>query len=156
MSIVSSNFTVGVAQRDGRKYVTEVHTDNVGIPHIVEYLAMANADFTAIMNARAIIIAAQLINDEIDATLAADNAPALKYATLVQLGAVFRQRYQALSGLELAKLARWIIKRVQEGTFTDAQVRNFFNLTVTQYNALKTKWQTMKSEYDDLNTAVGE
>ena len=30
MSIVSSSYTVGHAQRDGRRYVTERHTDDDG------------------------------------------------------------------------------------------------------------------------------
>lgn len=38
MAIVTSNFTVGPPQADGRTYVTETHTDAEGMTYIYEYL----------------------------------------------------------------------------------------------------------------------
>lgn len=41
--------TVGHAQIDGRRYVSEHHTDDLGVPlHYVEYLADDKADYEAI------------------------------------------------------------------------------------------------------------
>jgi len=54
--IVSSDFTVGHAQADGRRYVTERHTFDDGSVEVVEYLADSKADHAAIMAARALVI----------------------------------------------------------------------------------------------------
>lgn len=64
MPIVSSTFSAGHAQLDGRKYVVEKHTDSVGGVHHVEYLAPAGADYQAIANARAVGIAEALAAQE--------------------------------------------------------------------------------------------
>lgn len=60
MPIVSSTHTIGHAQIDGRRYVTERHTDDIGAVLEVEYLAADGADYTAIRAARA-----SKINDEL-------------------------------------------------------------------------------------------
>lgn len=80
----------------------------------------------------------------------------LKHASLVQLGQVFRERFREARGLEAGKLSRWILNRITDGTFTDTQVRNFFGLTVTQYNQLKTRLQEKASRYDAVIQDSGE
>lgn len=69
MAIVSSTHTVGHAQIDGRRYVTEAHTDGVGVEHRVEYLAAIGTDYVAVRNARAAQIAIQLAEAEAAALL---------------------------------------------------------------------------------------
>ena len=64
MPIVSSTHTVGHAQIDGRRYVTELHTDDVGAVLPAEYLAPLGADYVAIRNARAAQINEQLAEAE--------------------------------------------------------------------------------------------
>lgn len=53
MPIVTSTHTAGHAQVDGRRYVTEWHTDDLGAVITLEYLAAADADHAAIRTARA-------------------------------------------------------------------------------------------------------
>ena len=69
MPIVSSTHTVGHPQVDGRRYVTESHTDDAGVVHSVEYLAAVNADYVAIRDARAVQINEQLAEAEAQALL---------------------------------------------------------------------------------------
>ena len=64
MSIVSSTYAVGVAQIDGRKYVTETHTANTGEVQKISYLAAVGADYAAIMASRVPSIDAQLAEAE--------------------------------------------------------------------------------------------
>ena len=64
VSIVSSIHTVGHAQVDGRHYVTEAHTDHLGVVHRVEYLAAVGTDYAAVRDARAVQIADRLAEDE--------------------------------------------------------------------------------------------
>lgn len=69
MSIVSSTFSIGHAQIDGRKHVTEQHTDHMGGVHTAEYLASVGTDYVAVAAARAPQIEAQLAEAEAAALL---------------------------------------------------------------------------------------
>lgn len=67
MAVVSSSYSVGHAQADGRRYVVELHTDSTGFVHRVEYGQMADGtDYQAIMEARAVQISEQLAQQEAD------------------------------------------------------------------------------------------
>lgn len=66
MAIVSSTYTVGHAQVDGRKYVAEQHTDSAGVVHRVRYLAAVGANYQAIADARAVVLADQLAAQEFE------------------------------------------------------------------------------------------
>ena len=81
-----------------------------------------------------------------------------KYATSAQVGAAFRLAYLKAKpgGDRCARLATWALARIADGTFTDTQVRNFFGLTTPQYNALKTKWQTLSTNWAAVLAAQGE
>lgn len=80
----------------------------------------------------------------------------LKYATLTQLGNAFRERYKDSTGWETFRLATWLVNRIDDGTFTIQQVRNFFGLSVPEANALYAKWQDWKAKFDEMNGAIGE
>ena len=80
----------------------------------------------------------------------------LHHATGAQLAAAFRERFRAATGLEAGRLARWLLSRITDGTWTDAQVRAAFGLTVTQYNQLKTRLETKAARYDAVMQDVGE
>lgn len=62
--IVSSNYTVGHEQVDGRHYVNEVHTDSQGKQYTFEYLAAINTDYQAILTARAAQLETELAEQE--------------------------------------------------------------------------------------------
>ena len=64
-----STYTVGHPQIDGRRYVKETHTDDVGVVHEVEYLAAIGTDYQAVMDARAVVLAVQLQEAEADALI---------------------------------------------------------------------------------------
>ena len=67
MAVVSSSYELdNHTQVDGRRYVTETHTLNVGQPVVIMYLAAVGADYQAIMDARVDQINAQLAEQEAD------------------------------------------------------------------------------------------
>jgi hypothetical protein len=72
MSIVSSTHTVGHAQIDGRRYVTEVHTDQDGVQHVAEYLAAVGTDYAAVRDARATAVNTTMAEHEAAALLGED------------------------------------------------------------------------------------
>ena len=53
MAIVSSEYEVGVPQADGRTYVVELHTDDLGNVYRYEYGPVGVVDYEAIMTERA-------------------------------------------------------------------------------------------------------
>lgn len=83
-------------------------------------------------------------------------AISLRYATGAQLAAAFRERYREASGLEAGRLSRWLLDRIADGTWTDAQVRAAFGLTAAQYNALKTRLDARATRYDAVMADAGE
>ncbi len=64
MPIVSSTHTVGHAQIDGRRYVAEFHTDDIGAVLRIEYLAVDGTNYVAVRDARVPIINTELAEAE--------------------------------------------------------------------------------------------
>jgi len=65
MPIVSSSYTVGPLEACGRRWVREVHTDDLGAVHLRDYLSPDGAtDRDAIMAARALSISDELAEAE--------------------------------------------------------------------------------------------
>ena len=154
--IVSSVFTLS-PQRDGRVWVNETHTDHLGNAHPFQWLAHANADHAGICNARASKIEAALAEAEFLEAIEFDGWKPLAHQTAAQFAARFRARYKDSSRVECAKLAKWILDRIDGGNFTDAQARNAFGLTATQWNTLKTnKLTPQRTAYNAVLAAIGE
>lgn len=69
MAITSSRFEVGVAQKDGRAYVKEYHSDAIGEVYQREYLANQGEDYTAKMNFYAAYLTEYLAQQEFETIL---------------------------------------------------------------------------------------
>ena len=80
----------------------------------------------------------------------------LKYATGQQLADAFREEYRTSSRERCARLATWLLARIDDGTWTDTQVRNAFGLTLAQYTTFKTKLTTLRDHWLAVLTAQGE
>jgi len=156
MAIVSSSHVLGTVQKDGRRYVTEDHVDQLSRHHLVEYLAASDADYTAIRMARATAIGLRLIAQEIDSALRVNADPVLEYATKADFAPVMREAYRSESQEQCAYLANWIINRVNGGWITETQVRNAFNLDAGQWATLKAKMITLRNNYLAVQAAAGE
>ena len=80
----------------------------------------------------------------------------LKHQTLAQFAARLRERYKQSKGEGCANIARFILRGLENGDFTDTQVRNAFGMTVIQYTAFKTKLTTLRNNWQAIQEAVGE
>jgi hypothetical protein len=156
MPIVSSTHTLGTVQRDGRRWVTEDHVDQFARHFLVDYLAAVGADYVAIRTARATEIGLRLIADEIAAALRVDANPVLEYATKNDFVPVLRRAYQAAEREECARLATWIINRVNDGWVTEAQVQAAFGLADGPWATLRAKMIALRSSYLAVQAAAGE
>jgi hypothetical protein len=80
----------------------------------------------------------------------------LRHQTAAQFIARFRERFRSAEREEAAKLATWLLNRIEAGDVTDAQVRNAFGLNNTQYNALKTRMTNLRTAWLAVQAARGE
>ena len=80
----------------------------------------------------------------------------LSHQTAAQLAARFRARYRTAEREEAARLATWLLNRIDVGDFTDAQVRSAFGLTAQQYTTLKTAMTTLRTQWLAVQSAKGE
>ena len=80
----------------------------------------------------------------------------LNHQTAAQFAARLREWWRNSTREECARIAWWIIERINAGDVTDAQLRNAFGLTVAQYNTLKTKWTNLRTAYNAVQAAAGE
>lgn len=156
MSITSSKLSVGVPQKDGRVWVTETHTDHLGVERQFSYLAAPQADHQAVMLARVAQIEAALAESEFLEAIEFEGWAPLKHQTGTQFAARFRARYKDASRVECAKLAKWILDRIDAGNFTELAVRTAFGLTAGQWTTLKAKLTTMRTNYNAVLAATGE
>ena len=80
----------------------------------------------------------------------------LKHQTQQEFVQRFRQAYQEATQERVVQLAKFVLNKITAGDLTDTQVRNAFNLTVNQWNTLKTKMQTWVANYESFQSAAGE
>jgi hypothetical protein len=143
-------------QADGSRYVQEFHTDSAGKVHRFEYRWRAGMDRDAIMAARAVQLADQVADREVDVAVELDAAPVIVQQTGAQFLDRLREKYRNSDKERCARIARWIIHRLDAGHVTVAQLRNAFNLTVSEWNTLEAKLRALAGTLDDLETARGE
>ena len=156
MPIVSSSHTLDAVRSDGRRECIEDHVDQLGVHHLVRYLAAAGADHDAIRIAREALISQQLIDAEIVAALAVDATPMLLHASKADFVSVYRGAYQTAGREECARLATWLLNRMDDGWVTDTQVRNAFGLTAGQWTTLEGKMTTLRTSWLAVQAAAGE
>lgn len=148
--------TVGHAQSDGRRYVREVHSDGGGVVSVVEYLAIDGADTNAIATARATRLETDLANEEAERVIEVDAPPVLRFQTGGQFLDRLRAIYRIVGKERCARIARWIIHRLDAGHVTAAQLRTAFGLTNQQWTTLETKLRALAANLDAVEAAEGE
>lgn len=80
----------------------------------------------------------------------------LHHQTAAQFAARLRERYKSASREEAARIATWLMNHIDNGDFTETQVRNAFGLNVTQWNTLKAKLTTLRTQWQAIQAAQGE
>lgn len=80
----------------------------------------------------------------------------LKHQTTGDFVARFRSAWRDGVQARLVQLARFLIPRIQSGDITDAQCRTAFAMNTTQWNAIKTKMNSLISADNTIISAVGE
>lgn len=143
-------------QADGSRYVQEFHTDAAGRVHRFEYRWRAGIDRDAIMAARAAQVAEAVDDAEVESALESDVAPNIVQQTGAQFLVRLREKYRNSNKERAAKIARWIVRRLDAGHVTETQIRNVFNLDAGQWATLESRLRTLAATLDSLESAEGE
>ena len=151
MGIVSSIITENLIQKDGRRDITEVHIDHLGIKHFVRWTAINSAtDINALMILRIPSLWENLIEQDINDAIsqvqggADPRAVTLKYATA-------QQAVKALL-LWAFKNKAWEAWKVIPliDSLTDTQLRNILEIDQTKVNKIRARIIGLK----DIKTMV--
>lgn len=161
MTIVSSTAIVGHTQSDGRRYVREQHSDHLGVVHEVEYLAQfdqTDEGLASTLSGRVAQLEEALAASEYANRVNFDGwQEPLQHQTASQFADRLRLEYRFSARERVCYLAWWLLRRINEGTFTDAQVRSAFGMTTLQYTTFKTnKLIPMHDHWVAVRDAQGE
>lgn len=132
MAIVSSVIESVSEQRDGRRWVHEKHTDQLGELHERQWLAEPGDDLDAALAGYAAAISGALLAAEISANMEqikTDGSLAnvsLEHSTIAQNRAQLRQEYRNATRTEAIMIGDYL------NTFSDVQLQNLFGLTAGQ------------------------
>ncbi len=157
MPIVSSVIESTSVQRDGRSWVHEIHTDQVGVQYERNYLASAGLDTAAALSTYAAQLADDIQAREIAKNIAdaATNGslahPTLVYSTAAQNFAALRAVYQFATQVQAIMIGDYL------NTLTDVQLQNAFGLTSGQVTTLRTnKLAPAASLATSIRAAAGQ
>jgi hypothetical protein len=157
MSIVSSVIAATDTQKDGRKWVSELHTDQVGVQYVRNYLAGALDDLNAALAAYAIILASNINLAEIAANVAAVTANgslatiSLVYSTAAENRAAGRLAYQNATRTDAIMIGDFL------SSLTDGQLQTIFSMTAGQVTTLRSNKLTPAATLAaSIRAAVGQ
>jgi len=80
----------------------------------------------------------------------------LKHQTAAEFAARLRERYRNASKEEAARIATWIMNHLDNGDFTETQLRTVFGLTPAQLTTLKAKLTALRDNWQAVQAARGE
>lgn len=153
---MTSSFTTGAAQADGRVFVRELIIDDFFAEHIAEYLAAGDFDFSGALAARVAGLVAILKQREIDRVLGNLNVWTWTYNSNTEMATAFRAEYLTSKSRRTAELARWLMDGLDSLVFPDTGTRQIFGLSVANWTTLKTKMGVLRTKLNDVEAAAGE
>jgi len=153
---LSFEVRVGHAQTDGRKYIIEIFSDSIGVVGMNIYLASPGTDYNTLATRRATALESDLADNEVQRALTVDAGPVLRFQTGMQFLSRLRELYKNSKAEVVCRIATWITKRVQDGSVTQAQLRNAFGLTQAQWDALKLRMDALRDHLTAVDAAQGE
>lgn len=138
MPIVSSVIAEINPQRDGRRWVRELHTDHVARQYVRNYLTTALADIDAALAAYAVQLAADIKAAEIGNNIAQITAngslagTSTVYSTAAENFAALRLAYQTAVRVEAIMMGDFL------SSLSNAQLQAAFGFTAGQVTTLRT------------------
>ena len=138
MPIVSSIIHSDSAQKDGRRWIRELHTDHLGKVWERTYLVDALFDAVSALSAYAVQLAASIKQAEIDrnvreiVTYGSLAQTILNWSTVNENFAALREYYRTATQVEAIMAGDFLSAR------TDTQLKSLFGYTQVQADNLRT------------------
>lgn len=153
----TASYSIGPVQASGLRFVTETHRDDFGVVVAAEYLADATIDYAAVMNARAVSIAAAKVAQEIDRNIAAIRSQGrnavltLKYSVRADNISALREVWRDANREESVMIGDYF------ASLADAQLRSIFGKTQIQVETMRSNRLTPAANTAaNIKTAAGE
>lgn len=157
MSIVSSVVESDAVQKDGRRWIHEIHTDHLGLKYDRMWLAQAADNAATALAAYAGRLAADITAGEIASNvsqvmgLGSLASPVLNYSTAAQNFAGLRAAYLIATRTDAIMIGDFL------STLTDGQLQTAFSLTAGQVTTLRTnKLSPAVSLASSIRAAAGQ
>lgn len=157
MSIVSSVIAATDVQKDGRKWVRELHTDHVGVQYVRNYLAGALDNLDTALAAYALVLVANSNLGEIAKNVADIMAngslasPTFVYSTAAENRQALREAYRNSTRTEAIMIGDFL------STLTDNQLQTIFSMTAGQVTTLRAnKLTPAASLASSIRAAAGQ
>lgn len=143
MTIVSSVIDSDSAQKDGRRWIHEIHTDQIGVKWDRFYLCASNFNATVQLTADAVTVEASIESNEIAQNIANIEASgslaviSTVYTTLSQTITAARAIFATATALQAVNLGDWF------NSLSFVQLQSAFGFAnVTAYNTFKASFFT--------------
>lgn len=157
VTIVSSVITGDGSQVDGRRQISEVHTDSLGVTYLISYLADKNTNTNANLLARPAIILSELSavevanNLAIVSTFGVQASPVTIYSTAAANIAALRAVYQTFTQTQAAFTGEYL------SSLSDVILQSVFTMTAQQVTNLRANSLTpMAALAAQIRAAVGQ
>lgn len=157
MAIVSSSIVARFTLADGRTRIYESHTDSIGTVHFHTFIAEVGENISTALANHASEIATQISNveliynyNELIGKRAIGFSVTLNNITATQWRNYVRSKFLNSTEIEACIIARYVL------SFTDAQIKNIFNINDVQLATLKVRLADRVTTLTSLESTVGE
>jgi hypothetical protein len=156
-AVLTAAIAADLAQKDGRRWIEELFTDQYGVAYPRFYLCAAGFNAAAQLPLDQAQLVIDLQNSEIGTninavtTLGSLANPTTNYSTPAQNFAALRVVYQTVTQTQAIFIGDFL------NTLTDVQLENAFGLTQTQVTNLRSnKLQPAATLATSIRSAVGQ
>lgn len=157
MSITASIILTDSPMPDGRRFITERHTDHLGVFHFRTYICLQQDTPSNNLPVSATNIAQVLRSAEIEANMVkALNGETdtfiFQHSTVAQNRSRLRELFKTATKFELITLG-YVLHTMD---LSDNQLKLIFEINDAQLPALKAKLADCAQKYQDILTVVGQ
>lgn len=160
MTITSSQIIEDSPQTDGRRWITEEHTDHLGGKHRINYMAEGDADANAIMSIRVAGIEESLADNE--ETVAIEQAyngvdPIMFSPEFTTVKKFFKRLIRDAMKNKDVRIVLVLKPLIDflEATYTAQQIANYLDVSLSVLSRIKTRVNDLYAIKSVIDTDLG-
>lgn len=157
MAITQSIIVSQSPQQDGTTLVHERHTFHTGETSDVTYYAQPGANIENIMDARVQVLEEAMKQADLHRCVFTEPWDyVMQHATNADLAPFVRELYRESIKTQTVLIGMRMVEWVQNGRFTQTQMRNAFGMNSTQWTTLTNKILALIDQFNAIEAATGE